>query len=145
MAQITQEQVIEVATAKIGRGEDRIERVYRWQFEQALAAVRATFVLAGSIIGATLTALIQRAGPVAPWQTLIVAAALPARSAQPFTRTRGSASCTATTSKASASSRWYNACWRLRNGPIHAFPDPLLDRAARIGAADVRGCVPVPH
>jgi len=75
MAQITQEQVIEVATAKIGRGEDRIERVYRWQFEQALAVVRATFVLAGSIIGATLTALVQRAGPVAPWQTLIVAAA----------------------------------------------------------------------
>ena len=36
MPQITNEQVIEVATAKIGCAEDRIERVYRWQFEQTL-------------------------------------------------------------------------------------------------------------
>ena len=43
MPQITNEQVIEVATAKIGCGEDRIESVYRWQFEHALAVVRATY------------------------------------------------------------------------------------------------------
>jgi hypothetical protein len=73
---MTKEQVVELATAQVDRGEDRIERVYRWQFEAALAAVRASFVAAGSILGAMFTALLGGAIPLASWQTLVVAAAL---------------------------------------------------------------------
>jgi hypothetical protein len=64
------------ATAKIGGGEDRIERVYRWQFERALAAVRAAFVAAGWILAGALTAIIRGGVPFASWRTLIVATAL---------------------------------------------------------------------
>jgi hypothetical protein len=73
---MTKEQVVELATAHVGRGEDRIERVYRWQFERAVAALKATFVAAGSILGATLTAIVHGAPPVASWQTVVAAAAL---------------------------------------------------------------------
>ena len=73
---MTKEQVVELATARIGHGEDRIERVYRWQFECALAALKASFVAAGSILGATLTAIVHGAVPVASWRTVVVAAAL---------------------------------------------------------------------
>lgn len=73
---MTKEQVVELATARIGRGEDRIERVYRWQFERALAALKASFVAAGSILGATLTAVVHGVVPIASWRTVMVAAAL---------------------------------------------------------------------
>jgi hypothetical protein len=73
---LTREQVAELATAQIGHGEDRIERVYRWQFERALAALKASFVVAGSILGVTLTAVVHGAVPVASWRTVVVAAAL---------------------------------------------------------------------
>lgn len=73
---MTKEQVVELATLGVDRGEDRIERVYRWQFERALAAVRAEFVAAGSIVVATLTAIINGAVPVVSWQTLALATAL---------------------------------------------------------------------
>jgi hypothetical protein len=75
MARITQAEIVELATAEVSSGEERIERVYRWHFEQALALVRALFVVAGTLIGASLTAIIQRAGPLATWQALIAAAA----------------------------------------------------------------------
>jgi hypothetical protein len=73
---ITKEQVVVLATAQVGHGEDRIERVYRWQFERAPAALKASFVAAGSILGATLTAIVHGGVPVASWRAVVVAAAL---------------------------------------------------------------------
>jgi hypothetical protein len=73
---VTKEQVVELARAQVRDGEDRIERVYRWQFERALTAVKALFVAVASLLGATLTAIVHGAIPVASWQTVMVAAAL---------------------------------------------------------------------
>jgi hypothetical protein len=72
---MTKEQVAELARAQVRDGEDRIERVFRWQFERALAAMKALFVAAASILGATLTA-IHGTIPVASWQTVMVAVGL---------------------------------------------------------------------
>jgi hypothetical protein len=73
---MTKEQVVELATAQVGRGEDRIERVYRWHFKRVLAATRAAFVAAGSILVATVTAIIHGAVADPSWRNLAVAAAL---------------------------------------------------------------------
>jgi hypothetical protein len=60
---MTREQVVELARLDVERSTDRIDRVYGWQVERILTTMRATFVLAGSIIGAWLAAAViyQRA------------------------------------------------------------------------------------
>ena len=76
MAQITREQTIDLARTGIGGGADRIERVYQWKFERALTAMRAALVLAGSILGALLAALLGGSARLQAWQYLIAAGAL---------------------------------------------------------------------
>jgi hypothetical protein len=66
-----------VTVAAPAAGHDRqVAVTNRWQLERALVAVRATLVMAGSIVGATLTAIVEGAGGITPWQAVAVAAAL---------------------------------------------------------------------
>ena len=54
---MTREQVVELARVDVERSADRIDRVYGWRAERILTTMRATFVLAGSIMGAWLGAV----------------------------------------------------------------------------------------
>ena len=76
MVEITKARTIALATAKVERGADRIERVYGWEVERILAAVRAALAVAGSTFGLTLAAVLGEVGSVGPWQILLAMAAL---------------------------------------------------------------------
>ena len=76
MPGITDERMIELATAKVERGADRIEQVYSWEIERMLAGVRAVLALAGSIIGLIVAAIFEEIGHAGLWQILIAVAAL---------------------------------------------------------------------
>jgi hypothetical protein len=72
---MTREQVVELARVDVERSADRIDRIYEWRVEGILTSMRATFVLAGSIIGAWLAAVFARA-EVGRWQGVIAATGL---------------------------------------------------------------------
>ena len=73
---MTREQVVELARVDVERSADRIDRVYGWRVERVLTTMRATFVLAGSIIGAWLTAVFASGGQIGRWQNVIAVAGL---------------------------------------------------------------------
>jgi hypothetical protein len=76
MAQITKEQTIELATANVDRGVDRIERIYGWEVERVLMGMRAALAVGGSIVGFVIGAVFGESGRVGPWQILVALAAL---------------------------------------------------------------------
>jgi predicted membrane protein len=76
MDEITKERTIDLATAKVERGADRIERVYSWEVERILAGVRAALAVAGSIVGLILAAVFEEVGHAGLWQILAAVAAL---------------------------------------------------------------------
>ena len=76
MAEIPDERMIELATAKVERGADRIERVYSWEVERILAGLRAALTLAGSIVGLIVAAVFGAVGQAGFWQILVAVAAL---------------------------------------------------------------------
>jgi hypothetical protein len=76
MFEITEGRAIELATAKVDRSADRIERVYGWEVERILAALRAALAVAGSIVGLTLAAVFEGTAPVGPRQILAALVAL---------------------------------------------------------------------
>ena len=55
--QLTGFDVVELVTAHIAGAEERIERVYQWQFDRLMAVVKATAVISASIIATLGTAL----------------------------------------------------------------------------------------
>jgi hypothetical protein len=75
MTVLTEEWTIELATANVERGADRIERLYGWEVERILAAMRAALALAGTIVGLALAAVFEGPGRISPWQILVVVAA----------------------------------------------------------------------
>jgi len=76
MPETTKGWTIELATANIDRGADRIERVYGWEVERVFMGVRAVLAVAGSTVGLVIAAVFGEAGRVGPWQILVTAAAL---------------------------------------------------------------------
>jgi hypothetical protein len=75
MTMLTEEWTIELATAKVDRAADRIERLYGWEVERILAAMRAALAVAGTIVGLALAAVFEGPGRVGSWQILVVVAA----------------------------------------------------------------------
>jgi hypothetical protein len=73
---MTREQVVELARVEPERSADRIDRIYEWRVERVLTTMRATFVLAGSIVGAWLGAVFTGGGQVGKWQGVIAATGL---------------------------------------------------------------------
>jgi hypothetical protein len=73
---ITEERLIELATASDDGGADWIERVYGWEVERVLAGVRATLAVAGSIVALVVAAVLEEVGQVGARQIVIVLAAL---------------------------------------------------------------------
>jgi hypothetical protein len=73
---MTKEQLVQLARADIDRSADRIERLYGWEVERLLTVARAALVLAGSILGLVVAALLETSAPVGPWQILVAATAL---------------------------------------------------------------------
>jgi hypothetical protein len=73
---MTKEQVVELARIDVERSADRIDRVYGWHVERILTTMRATFVLAGSIVGAWLGAVFTGSGHVGKWHGVIAATGL---------------------------------------------------------------------
>jgi hypothetical protein len=73
---MTREQVVELARVDVERSADRIDRIYGWRVERLLTTMRATFILAGSIIGAWLGAVFTGGGQVGKWQGAIAATGL---------------------------------------------------------------------
>lgn len=76
MLTITEERLLELATAHVVGGADRIEQVYGWEVERVLAGVRATLAVAGSIVALGVAAVLEEVGQVGAWQIVIVLAAL---------------------------------------------------------------------
>jgi hypothetical protein len=76
MPEVTDERTIELATAKVERGTDRIERVYGWEVERILAGLRAALAVAGSIVGLVVAAVLGTIGQAGLWQILVAVAAL---------------------------------------------------------------------
>jgi hypothetical protein len=74
MPEVTEERIIELATAKVERGADRIERVYGWEAERIVAGLRAALAVAGSIVALVIASVFENA--VGPWQILITLAVL---------------------------------------------------------------------
>ena len=73
---MTREQVVELARVDVDRNADRIDRIYGWRVERLLMTLRATLVVAGSILGAWPAAVFARAEQPAMWQVAIAAAGL---------------------------------------------------------------------
>jgi hypothetical protein len=80
MPEITDERTIELATAKVEQGADRIERVYGWEAERILTGIRAALAVAGSTIALALATIFGEVGRVGPWQVLVAVVALGASS-----------------------------------------------------------------
>jgi hypothetical protein len=76
MSDITKEWTIELATAKVERGSDRIERLYGWEIERVLTGMRALLAVGGSTVGLVIAAIFGEAGRVGPWQIVVAVAAL---------------------------------------------------------------------
>jgi hypothetical protein len=75
MLELSEERMIELATAKVDRGTDRIERIYGWEVERILTGLRAALAVAGTIVGLALAAIFEGLGRVGLWQILVVVAA----------------------------------------------------------------------
>jgi len=73
---MTKEQLVQLARADVDRSTDRLEQVYRWRVERDLTTLRATFVVAGSILGAWLAAVFTRADQAGTRQAVITVAGL---------------------------------------------------------------------
>ena len=73
---MTREQVVDLARVDVEGTADRIDRVYGWRVERVLTTLRATLVLAGSIVGAWFAAVFARAEQVGTWQGVIAATGL---------------------------------------------------------------------
>lgn len=73
---MTKEQVVELARADVDRSTDRLEQVYRWRVERVLTTMRATFVVAGSILGAWLAAVFAKADRAGTPEAVITGAGL---------------------------------------------------------------------
>jgi hypothetical protein len=56
VAHITGHDVVELVTAHVAGAEDRMERVYRWQFDRLMAVVRASALVSASIVATLGTA-----------------------------------------------------------------------------------------
>jgi hypothetical protein len=76
MAEANEEWTIELATAKVDRGADRIERVYGWAVEGILAALRAALAVAGAIVVVVIAAVFDEVGRVGARQIVIAVAGL---------------------------------------------------------------------
>jgi hypothetical protein len=76
MPEITDERTIALATAKVERGADRIERVYGWEVERILAGLRAALAVACSIVGLMVATVFGAVGQAGLWQILVALAAL---------------------------------------------------------------------
>jgi hypothetical protein len=76
MLEITEDQMIELATARVDRGVDRLEQVYSWDVERVLVGMRAALAVAASVAGVLLTAIFREAARMGPSQILIALAAL---------------------------------------------------------------------
>ena len=50
MAQLTGHDVVELVTVQIAGAEDRMERIYEWQFDRLMAVVRVTALISASIV-----------------------------------------------------------------------------------------------
>lgn len=73
---VTREQVAELARVDVERSADRIDRIYGWRVERVLTMLRATFVVAGSILGTWLAAVFARPEQPAMWQLVVAAVGL---------------------------------------------------------------------
>ena len=73
---MTKEQVVELARLDVEGSADRIDRIYGWRVERLLTTMRATFVLAGSIIGAWFAAVFARGEQIGRWQNVIAVTGL---------------------------------------------------------------------
>jgi hypothetical protein len=76
MGERAEEWTIELATAKVDRVEDRIERVYAWEVERLLVGVRAALAAAGSLVVLVVAAAFEEPARLGPWQILTIVMAL---------------------------------------------------------------------
>ena len=73
---MARDQIVELAQVDVERSADRIDRIYGWRAERVLTTMRATYVLAGSIVGAWLTAVFASGEQIGRWQNVIAVAGL---------------------------------------------------------------------
>jgi hypothetical protein len=59
VAQITTEDALRLVAAQVVGIEDRIERVYLWQFERLMAAVKGAFLVCASLLATLGTVLFE--------------------------------------------------------------------------------------
>jgi hypothetical protein len=72
VAQLTGYDVVELVTAQIAGAEERIERVYEWQFDRLMAAVRAMSVIAASIVATLGTAFFEENVQMEWWLAVVL-------------------------------------------------------------------------
>jgi hypothetical protein len=72
VAQITTEDALGLVAARVVGIEDRIERVYLWQFERLMAVVKGAFVVWASLLATLGTVLFERDLQANWWRVLVL-------------------------------------------------------------------------
>jgi hypothetical protein len=78
VAHVTGHDVVQLVTAQVAGAEDRMERVYQWQFDRLMAVVRATAVISASIVATPATALFGESVRTERWLVIALVVGLSA-------------------------------------------------------------------
>jgi len=78
VSHLTGHDVVELVTAQVVGAEDRMERVYQWQFDRLMAAVRAMSVIAASIAATLATAFLRENVGTEWWLVVVLVVCLSA-------------------------------------------------------------------
>jgi hypothetical protein len=81
VAQITTEDALRLVAAQVVGIEDRVERVYLWQFERLMAAVKGAFVVSVSILATLATAFFEENVGSEWWLVIVLVTTLLAAAA----------------------------------------------------------------
>ncbi|HYZ76075.1 MAG TPA: hypothetical protein VE596_01755 [Gaiellaceae bacterium] len=81
MTQIRTEDALRLVAAQVVGIEDRIERVYLWQFERLMAAVKGAFVVSASILATLATAFFEENVGSEWWLVIVLVVTLVAAAA----------------------------------------------------------------
>jgi hypothetical protein len=72
VAQIATADILRLAAARFVGIEDRIERLYLWQFDRLMAAVKGAFVIAASLLAPLATVFFEGSVQAQWWWVLLL-------------------------------------------------------------------------
>jgi hypothetical protein len=66
--------VLDLAAAQSDEAEDRLQKIFEWDFERTMTSVRLLFGAAGSVVVALFAALFRKDSSLHTWQAVVMLA-----------------------------------------------------------------------